>query len=47
MATGKAGGVYRIIGSMRGTTLLEYALLAALASVAAFTALLAVLGPKT
>lgn len=47
MSTGEANGVNRFIGDTQGSTLLEYALLGALASVVAIIALLAVLGPKT
>lgn len=47
MPTGQASSVNRFIGCTNGATLLEYALLAALVSVVAMSALLAVLGPKT
>lgn len=45
--TRKANSVARFAGKMRGATLMEYALLVALASVVALIALLAILGPKT
>jgi Flp pilus assembly pilin Flp len=46
-STRKPSSISQFIGNAAGTTLMEYALLAALASVVALIALLAVLGPKT
>ncbi|WP_202427685.1 Flp family type IVb pilin [Duganella margarita] len=46
-STRKPSSIRQFIGNADGTTLMEYALLAALASVVALIALLAVLGPKT
>ena len=43
----KPASMNRFIGDADGATMMEYALLAALASVVAMIALLAVLGPKT
>lgn len=47
ISTRKANSAHRFLGDAHGATMMEYALLAALASVIVIIALLAFLGPKT